>query len=171
MAKKTKSEKVPKHLQDRFITITKLTDKFCKEYLNDEYAQLSRYATAALCRKRPSPLASGKINSWASSIIHATGFVNFLFDKNNDPYITFNELCNSFGIGKSTVSTKSKIIRDALKMTRFDHNWTLPSRMENSSMAWTIMFNDFMVDARSLPLEIQEIAYEKGLIPYIPSQK
>jgi hypothetical protein len=30
-----------------------------------------------------------------------------------------------------------------------------------------ISLNDFIVDARSLPREIQEVAYQKGLIPYI----
>jgi len=53
-------------------------------------------------------------------------------------------------------------------MTQFDKNWTLPSRMEKNPMIWMISLNGFVVDVRNQPKEIQEIAFEKGLIPYIP---
>ena len=56
-------------------------------------------------------------------------------------------------------------------MRRFDHHWYLPSRIENSSMAWTIMYNGFMLDARTLHRDIQIAAYEKGLIPYVHADK
>lgn len=62
MAKISKSEKVPKDMRSIFEGIVELTDKFCKDYLNEEYAQLARKATAALCRKRLSPLRQGYIN-------------------------------------------------------------------------------------------------------------
>ena len=35
-------------------------------------------------------------------------------------------------------------------------------------MAWMIMVNGLIVDARYLPREIQEVACRKGLIPYVP---
>lgn len=38
-------------------------------------------------------------------------------------------------------------------------------------MAWMISFNGLIIDARSLPPEIQQMAYEKGLIPYLPEQR
>jgi hypothetical protein len=40
--------------------------------------------------------------------------------------------------------------------------------MDDNIMAWMISVNGLIVDARSMPIEIQEIAYEKGLIPYVP---
>ena len=43
--------------------------------------------------------------------------------------------------------------------------------MEESSLAWLIEFNGFIVDARSLHREIQALAYEKKLIPYIPADR
>jgi hypothetical protein len=55
-------------------------------------------------------------------------------------------------------------------MHRFDHHWGLPSRMDNS-FSWMITLNGFIVDARTLSREIQEIAYEKGIIPYIHADK
>jgi hypothetical protein len=102
MPMKPKSEKVPKAMQPTFQSIVELTDEFSKKHLNDEYARLNRYATAALCRKRPSPLAKGKINAWACGITYAMGFVNFLFDRSEEPYINASDLCEEFGLGWGT---------------------------------------------------------------------
>ncbi|MFN6068038.1 MAG: DUF6398 domain-containing protein, partial [Pseudanabaena sp.] len=65
MSKATKSQSVPETMRAKFVEITSLTDNFCLSHLNDEYAQQCRYLTAALCRKRPSPLTSGKADTWA----------------------------------------------------------------------------------------------------------
>lgn len=166
-----KSEKVPLQMQARFDAITSITDVFCNENLNEEYRQLARYVTAALCRKRPSPLTTGKVNSWACGIIYALGFVNFLFDKSHAPYMSAAELCERFGLSKSSGSNYSKKVRDILNMHQLDPNWCLPSRMDSNPLAWFISVNGMMVDARRLPRELQEIALEKGLIPYIPEDK
>ena len=160
--------KVPKPMQELYNVISALTDQFCKEYLNEEYADLSRKAVAALARKRPSPLVSGRTNTWACGVVYALGQANFLFDKSQDPHIRADDLCEIFGISKSTGGNKAKQIRDLLKIDYFSHEWMLPSRQASSSMAWLITVDGFMVDARQLPRHLQEIAYEKGLIPYIP---
>jgi len=171
MAKTNKSEQVPKNMQPVFDTIVELTDNFSSQHLNNEYAQLARFVTAALCRKRPSPLVSGHANAWACGIIYALGFVNFLFDKSQKPYINATDLCAGFNISKSTGSAKSKVVRDALDMVQFDPNWCLPSKLDNNPMAWLISVNGYMIDARHAPREIQEVAYKKGFIPYIPADK
>jgi len=56
-------------------------------------------------------------------------------------------------------------------MRQLDPNWCLPSKLNDNPMAWMIMVNGLLVDARQLPREIQEVAYEKGIIPYIPADK
>lgn len=157
-------------MQPTYNTIIALTDGFCKEHLNEEYAQLARELTAALCRKRPSPLVKGKPNSWACGIIYALGFVNFLFDKTQEPYLSATELCQGFGVSKSAGSNKSQKIRQLMNMVQFDPTWCLSSLMDENPLAWMIMVDGFLVDARSAPLSIQEVAYEKGLIPYIPGE-
>ena len=43
---------------------------------------------AALCRKRPSPLASGQPRTWACAILYELGRVNFLSDRASQPYMT-----------------------------------------------------------------------------------
>ena len=170
MAGIKKSERVPAKMREKFDAIVTLTDKVCQEHLNEEYAQLARQATAALCRKRPSPLSSGRVNSWACGVVYALGFVNFLFDKSQDPHMNAAELCAAFGVAKGTGAAKSRAVRDALGMMQMDPNWYLPSKMDDNVMAWMISVNGLIVDARSMPIEIQEIAYERGLIPYVPGR-
>ncbi|MEL6554732.1 MAG: plasmid pRiA4b ORF-3 family protein [Cyanobacteria bacterium J06621_11] len=171
MPKAKKSESVPKKMQAKFDSITALTDDFAAKYLNDEYAQLIRYATAALCRKRPSPLASGRDYTWACGITHAIGMVNFLFDPAQDPHISAGELYEIFGVGASTGQGKSKKVRDTLKMSQMDPNWGLPSKMDSNPLIWMLEVNGFIMDIRSAPREVQEIAFAKGLIPYIPGEQ
>ena len=169
MTIKPKSEKVPQKMEATYEKIVALTDDFCQEHLKEEYAQLARQLTAALARKRPSPLARGRANSWACGVIYALGFVNFLFDKSFEPYMSAADLCEAFGVSQSTGSSKSKEIRDTMNMVQFDPNWCLPSLMDENPLAWMIMVDGLVVDARSMPLHVQQAAFDKGLIPYIPA--
>ncbi len=171
MAQVKKLENVPKSMQEKYRSIIEITDDFSATSLNEEYAQLIRYATAALCRKRPSPLIRGKVNSWACGITHALGMVNFLFDKSQSPYVGASDLYKAFKIGQSTGQGKSKEVRDILGMYQMDANWSLPSKLDSNPMVWMLSVNGMIMDIRSLPREIQEEAFEKGLIPYIPDDK
>ena len=162
---------VPKKMQETYDTITALTDGFCEAHLNDEYADMCRLMTAKLCRKRPSPLASGRAKNWAAGIVHAVGTVDFAFDKSQTPHTTVPEISSCFGVGKSSPASKSKVIRDLLDIGLMDPAWTLPSRMDSNPMAWYVMVDGLILDARSLPREIQEAAFAKGLIPYIPGER
>lgn len=168
MAKSAKSENVPKGMQEKFDQITAITDEFAKEHLNDEYALLIRQATAALCRKRPSPLASSKAKTWACGVAHAIGIVNFLFDSTRKPYISAKDLYAWFGVSSSTGQAKSKLVRDLLKTSQMDPNWTLPSRIDDNPMAWLVSINGMILDARSAPPEVQRKLAEAGMIPHGP---
>jgi Domain of unknown function (DUF6398) len=168
MAQSPKSEDVPKAMTEKFNSIVALTDEFARQHLNEEYAQLIRQATAALCRKRPSPLAKGQAKTWACGITHALGRVNFLFDSSQSPHISANELYQWFGISASTGQAKSKLMRDTLKMQQFDPDWCLPSRVESNPLLWMLSVNGLIVDIRHAPLGAQVEAFRRGLIPYIP---
>ena len=171
MVRISTSEKVPKQMQEIFNEIVALTDKYCTAHLDEEYAQLARRATATLCRQRPSPLATGNLKSWACGIVYAVGFVNFLFDKSQTPSMSAAELCAAFGVSKSTGAAKAKAVREALGMVQMDPRWYRPSKMESNSLAWMVTVNGFLVDVRSMPRDIQEAAYAKGLIPYLPEER
>ncbi len=148
--------------------IVSMTDKFCWERLNEEYAVLCRRLVEKLARKRPSPLISGKPETWACGIIRTIGWVNFLDDSSGKPHLKLTAIDKAFGVGESTGQGKSKTIRTMLKIRQFDHHWTLPSRMDDTLMIWMLEVNGFMRDIRKCPREAQEIAFKKGLIPYIP---
>ncbi|MGV3725004.1 MAG: DUF6398 domain-containing protein [Actinomycetota bacterium] len=164
-----RSEKVPEALQDRFQQITTLTDQFCAEHLNAEYAKVCREMTAALARKRPSPLLTGKIGTWACGIVYTVGRVNFLTDRTQTPHMRNEELCAAFGLRPATGSAKSKEIKHSLKISgAMDPEWTLPSRLDSNPLAWMVSVNGFVLDARHLPYEIQVEAAARGLIPYVP---
>jgi hypothetical protein len=165
-----KSESVPAAMRDTFAVITGLTDAFCREHLTDEYATLCRQLTAALARRRPSPLARGKPEIWACAVVYALGTVNFLFDKSQTPHLRADELCQRFGVSQSSGASKAKLIRDLFDMGQMDPNWCLPSQLSQNPMAWLIEVNGLIVDARYAPSEIQAEAYRRGLIPYIPAQ-
>lgn len=169
-ARKSVSEKVPSSMRETFDAIVKLTDAFSADHLDEEYAQLARQAAAALCRKRPSPLVNGKPQSWACGIIHALGLVNFLFDRSQTPTMSAGELYKAFGLSQATGAAKSKAVRNALDMIAMDPKWTRPSKLADNPVAWMLEVNGFVVDARYLPVEVQELAYAKGLIPYVPSK-
>lgn len=168
MARKTKSETVPEAMKSRYDEIVALIDVFCEEHLNAEYAQVCRQMAATLARKRPSPLLGGRPKTWAAAIVHTVGSVNFLFDKTQTPHMRADDLAELFGLSKSTVGNKSKEIRDILDIGVFDPDWTLPSKIDDNPMAWMISVNGFILDARHAPRPIQEEAYRKGLIPYLP---
>ena len=162
---------VPKKMQPIYESITVLTDGFCADKLNEEYADMCRQMTAKLCRKRPSPLAKGRAKNWAAGVVHAICTVNFTFDKTQTPHLKSPDISDGFGVGKSSPASKSKVIRDLFNTGMMDPEWTLPSRMDSNPMAWYISVDGMIYDARSLPREIQEIAYENGLIPYIPADR
>ena len=162
--------KVPHAMQARYDEIVAITNAVCHEHLNEEYADLCCKLCATLSRKRPSPLTRGRVKIWAGAILYTIARVNFLFDPSQDPHMRADELCAAVGVSKSTTSAKSSKIMDLLDIYQMDPDWTLSSLVEENPLAWMIMVDGMIVDARYAPREIQEIAYEKGLIPYVPGE-
>lgn len=151
--------------------IVGLIDQFCKEHLNEEYAFLCKKLAEKLARKRPSPLASGSPNTWASGIVRTIGWVNFLHDKSQTPYMRLSDIDAHFGISESTGAAKLAAIRKLLRIYPLDPSWTLLSGLEDNPMVWMLEVNGFLVDVRHATREVQEIAFNKGLIPYIPADR
>lgn len=162
------TEKIPKSMADKFASIITLTDSFCEKHLNDEYRSMIHRVVGALARKRPSPLLKGKDTVWAAAAVHAVGRVNFLDDSSQSPHCKPKVIYEFFGIAESTGQNKSKEIRDLLKMGPMSPEWTLPSRLADNPMVWMLQVDGLIVDIRYAPIELQQAAYEQGLIPFIP---
>lgn len=163
----TRSNKVPRALAATYDAITASTDGFCQEHLDAEYAELARRAVAALCRKRPSPLATGEPRTWACGVLYALGQVNFLSDNSFEPCMRLADLCARFGVGASTGGMKAKVVREALGMNRLNFEWMLPSLVKRNPLAFMLSIDGFLVDARTLPVEMQELAFAAGLVPCV----
>lgn len=148
-----------------------LIDQFCKEHLNEEYGVLCRKLAEKLVRKRPSPLLQGSPNAWASGIVRAVGGANFLHDKTQTPYMRSTDIDYYLGTSPSSGAAKLAAIRKMLKIYQLDPNWTLPSRLDDNPMVWMLNVNGFLMDIRHAPREAQVVAFEKGLIPYIPADR
>lgn len=166
-----RSEKIPQPMTDKFAAITALIDAFCSKHLNEEYRQMIHHVVGALARKRPSPLSRGKENVWAAAAVHAVGRVNFLDDPSQTPHCKPKVIYEFFGIGESTGQSKSKEIRDLLKMEPMSPEWTLPSGLADNPMVWLLQVNGFTVNIRQMPIEVQQMAFEKGLIPFVPTSQ
>lgn len=163
--------KVPNAMRDKYEEITAITERVCREHLNEDYADLSRKMAAALSRKRPSPLTQGRTKSWAAGIVYALARINFLFDKSQTPHMTAAELCKAMEVSQGTASSKATTILDTLDLMLMDPNYSLPSMIDDNPLVWFLSVDGLIVDIRTAPREIQELAYQKGLIPYIPADR
>ncbi len=162
---------IPATARPAYDAVVGRTDAFCREHLDGEYEALCRQLAGVLARKRPSPLPSGKPETWACGIVRTIGWVNFLDDSSRRPHLKLTAIDKAFGVAESTGQGKSKAIRTMLRIRPFDRRWTLPGRMDEDPSLWMIEFNGFVLDARLLKREFQEEAFQKGLIPYIPADR
>ncbi len=167
----SKEPSIPATARPAYDAVVALTDAFCREHLDGEYEALCRKLAGTLARKRPSPLPSGKPETWACGIVRTVGWVNFLDDSSRRPHMKLTAIDKAFGVAESTGQGKSKAIRTMLKIRQFDHRWTLPSRMGDNPLIWMLEVNGLIMDIRRCPREAQVVAFEKGLIPYIPADR
>jgi uncharacterized protein DUF6398 len=157
---------MPKALRQQASEILAITDRFCDQHLDAEYAWLCRRLVAKLARKRPSPLTRGDLRTWAAGTIYTVGANNFLFDPNETPHLSANRVSELLDVPKSTMAAKAKRVRDALGIaSQMDIEFCRRELLEDHPLAWLVEVNGMLVDARSLPDELQAEARQRGLIP------
>jgi hypothetical protein len=69
------------------------------------------------------------------------------------------------------MEAKSKIIRDKLDLMPLDPDWCLPELLKDNPLVWMFDVGGLVMDIRMAPRDVQEEAYEMGLIPFIPADK
>jgi hypothetical protein len=159
---------VPADLRPRFREIVAITDVFCDAHLDDEYRDLCRHLAAVACAEGV-PVKSGKPDGWAAGVIATIGFVNFLGDPTQPHHMTTEEMARRIGVSLATLQSKSRAIRDALDIHRLDPQFSTREMTDKNPMTWILNVNGLFIDIRTAPREVQEIAFRKGLIPYIPA--
>lgn len=175
MKKKTKKSKrrtdnIRVKAFDAMEQIIELTNAFCLDHLNEEYNELCE-DLAWEAFEEGLPLEKGRPASWASGIVHALGFVNFLQDPMLSPHMTSAQVAEGFGVSQGTMMAKSKIIRVSLDLLPLDPEWCIPEMLKDNPLVWLLEVNGFIMDIRTAPREAQEEAYRLGLIPYIPADE
>jgi hypothetical protein len=159
--------RVPAAQRDKVSAILAITDPFCSEHLDVEYGALCRRLVAKLARKRPSPLERGDLRVWAAGAIYAVGSNNYLFDPGETPHLSADRLSELLEVRKSTMTGKAKRIRESLGLDPMDVEFCRRELLEEHPFAWLVEVNGIIVDARSMPAELQAEARRRGLIPDI----
>ena len=85
--------------------------------------------------------------------------------------MTSAQLAEGFGISKGTMAAKSKIIRDKFDLMQLDPDWCLPELLIDNPLVWMFDVDGLIMDIRTASLDVQQEAYEMGLIPFIPADK
>lgn len=161
---------VPIELRERFVEIVEITDRFCGKYLNPEYGDLCRKLAAAVCQT-DLPVERGKAEGWASGVVYAIGYVNFLTDPSTAPHMRAEDIAKGCGVSMATMQAKWKAIREALEVNRFDPRFGLMSTLERNPFTWMAETKDgLLVDFRYVPREVQAEAFRHGLIPFAPGE-
>jgi hypothetical protein len=159
---------IPEEYQDLFAEIVGLTNAFCERYLDEDYRELCEEMAEEVCLEEL-PSERARPASWASGIVHALGWVNCLQDPALSPHMTSAQVAEGFGVSQGTMTAKSRIIRDELDIIPLDPDWCTPAMLVDNPLVWTVDVGGFLMDARYAPRAIQEEAYRKGLIPFIPA--
>jgi hypothetical protein len=145
--------------------IIAITLQICSEHLDTDYAELCQKMVQKLARKRPTPLDHGPPRTWAGGVLYAVGWVNFLTDPSQRPHMTTKQLAEVTGVGQSTLAAKFKVIRDALRLSPMDPEYSRKEMLRENPMAWMVTVNGLIMDARSLPQEVQAELRARGVIP------
>lgn len=157
--------RLPKALRPEAELIIGLTDGFCHEHLDAEYAELCRKLVAALARKRPSPLDRGDLRIWAAAVLYTIGRVNFLFDRAQKLHLTGDQLSQLTGVPKSTMSAKSRIICDRLRIGQRTPPYCRRELLARHPSPWLVEIFGAVVDARTLSPDVQLMLRRLGMIP------
>lgn len=139
--------KVPAALLPRAAAVVEVTDRFCAEHLDLEYADLCRRLIGRLGRKRPSPLERGDLRIWAAAVVYTIGSLNFLFDPSQRPHLSASQLCRLMDVSEATVANKSRRIRDQLQLVPFDPELSRREIAEHSPFRTLVEVDGLIVPA------------------------
>ncbi|MGB6010805.1 MAG: DUF6398 domain-containing protein [Desulfobacterales bacterium] len=93
--------------KQRLEEIKGLVLAFCEEHLDDELYGYALELCYMLGRKRRISITRGKKEIWAAAIIYVIARLNFLFDPENEFFLSADTICDFFGTMKSTIGNKA----------------------------------------------------------------
>ncbi len=146
---------------ERLKEIKELAVSFCVEHLNEELKSYVLRLCDTLNRKRKISITSGKKEIWAASIIYVIARLNFLFDSENELFLSADTICNFFGTKKSTVGSKATQIEKACNLGIGAEGFCSPEISD--AMTLVELPNGFVIPKSMLPKPriVVEFADEK----------
>jgi hypothetical protein len=103
--------------------------------------------------------------------LYVAAQANFLFDRSQTPHLTAKELAEAIGVKQATMASKAALINRLLDVGVFEPELMHVAMLEQHPLAWMVEVNGFLVDARTLPLGLQELARQQGLIPDLDARR
>lgn len=136
--------------------LIEMTSVFCSQKLDDDYLQLCEKLIKKLGRKRNVPFQRGRLEIWAAAVIHTIGSINFLFDKSFEPYVTSEQICEYFGTKKTTISNKSREIKDMFELWYFSPEFSTQRMSASNPFNQMVMVDGLIVPIDALPDDLQK---------------
>ncbi len=143
-------------IKEREQRLLDMTTTFCAQNLDEHYFVLAEKLIKKMGRKREVPFARGRLDIWASAVIHAIGSINFLFDKSFEPYVSSEDVNAHFETKKSSVSAKAQAIKKMFGLAYYDKEFSTPMMQENNPFSEMVMFNGFIAPITMLPEGVQQ---------------
>ncbi len=88
------------------------------------------------------------------------GALTSYFDPSFKPYISTDDICNYFGVSKSTTAQKAKVIRDMFKMSQWNGEFFTNHMKETNPFLGNVFLDGMPIPISSLPEELQKVVKE-----------
>jgi hypothetical protein len=102
-------------------------------------------------------------SSW-EDILHRVGTEDRLL------LLKAEDMARAVGVSPATLMNKAKVIRDGLGLRRMDPRWSTRDMLGHNPLVWMLEIDGLPYDIRRAPRHIQEEAYRRGLIPFVPGE-
>ena len=135
---------------------------FCISHLDDEYQKLCTELFKDLLKYDSEVFNRGKEEIWAAAIIWAIGSINFLGDKDFEPYASLSDVCKYFNATTSTVGQKASKIRNWLDIDLFNDKF-LRNDSKISDLLGNLAMTEegFIVPVKPFKVENKEVEFVK----------
>jgi hypothetical protein len=140
--------------------IVDLVNSFCIQKLDEEYLTLSERLIKKIYTQDPNAFNRGKIEVWAGAIVYAIGSINFLFDKETQPYASATDFEDFFKAKKSSIANKARQIKEKFELYHFCNEFTTKHINSMNPFNDVVMVDGMMVPLTELPEHIQEMVKE-----------
>ena len=151
-----------------------LLESFFEKYLNEEYRGYALKLCDTLGRKRKIDLSRGKREIWAASIMYVIAHLNFLFDKENENYLSADTINNFFHTSKSTVGSKATLIEEVCDLTIGAEGYCRKEISDSLTFYQSpegFIFPKGMIGDRELIVQVAEGQEAEEIEKYIENQR